>query len=120
MDQPDTYLTIDDFANEMATRWSDEIKLPSVLKVEEDQQYTQLYELCRNLVDELAPRQIVALNIDTVKSFLLAQYKGVSPATIVHCYLTSPTDNESLKVLKELYRVQKPTRTSTIENTRIH
>lgn len=98
MNESACYETRDDFLQDLVANWlegfskyacANHVQLPS-----------KLYTLSEELLAELSPTQIIELPIESVYTFLLGSAKGVPPSTLIHCFLTSPVDLESLAILK--------------------
>jgi hypothetical protein len=105
MDDNKIYDTIDEFAAIVSAKWEIELDTPNA-----PSNITELlYTLALDLADELAIEQIAALPITSVRTFLLAGAKGITPEALVYCYLTSPTDSASFATLKSVYEPAKST-----------
>jgi hypothetical protein len=110
MDDVPIYDSIDKWAVALSTKWETDLDTPNAPANISD----ILYELALDLADELAAAQIASLPIASVRTFLLAGTKGITPEALVYCYLTSPTDSASFATLKSVYE-PKPTVAATSE-----
>jgi hypothetical protein len=105
MEDTPIYNTIDEFAAVISAKWEIELDTPNA-----PPNITEvLYTLALDLADEIAIEQIAALPITSIRTFLLAGAKGITPEALVYCYLTSPTDSASFATLKSVYEPIKST-----------
>jgi hypothetical protein len=110
MENTPVYDSIDKWAVALSAKWERDLDTPSApTNIGEI-----LYELALDLADELAAAQIASLPIASIRTFLLAKTKGITPEALVYCYLTSPTNSKSFATLKSVYE-PKPTVTATSE-----
>jgi hypothetical protein len=106
MEDTPIYDSIDKWAVALSTKWERDLDTPNA----PDNILEILYELALDLADELAAAQIASLPIVSIRTFLLAKSRGITPEALVYCYLTSPTDSTSFATLKKVYEPKpKPT-----------
>ena len=95
---------MDKFAEAQATQWFDAIDSPP----DPEKTYKALYVLAQSLEEELSQKQIHKLPIETVVTFLAGEVKGISPHTLIFCFLTSPVSTTSFTTLKEVHNSITP------------
>ena len=101
LNDEETFTEVTDFAHNLSRKWAEGLEKTDKEDVED------LYNLCLSLIDELAPSLVFNLPIPTVKAFLKGTNQGHETGALVLCFLTSPSNPHSFRILREIYELEE-------------